>query len=132
MPINRVGLWKFYYPNGKLDSEYEYDSYGKMINEKSYNEYGTLTYSENKIDNVTTSISFFDNGQIERELISRLDFDGEIEILYEIQKTYYRNGQLFNQKSFEDGILQGTILTYDSTGALVLKLEYKNGLFNIK
>lgn len=129
VPENRVGLWTFYYPNGKVEYLIEYNTNGEMTNKKLYDENGILIFSEITTDNVTTSTTFFDNGRIETELISKEVIDGEIKTLYETEKTYYLNGQLLYQQSLEDGILEGTSTTYDSNGVLVLKIEYKNGFF---
>src|SRR5437667_10848507 len=45
-PKNRVGIWKFYYPTGALETFLQYNEEGELINEKDYNEEGKVTYSQ--------------------------------------------------------------------------------------
>ena len=35
---NRVGIWKFFYPNGTLETFSQYNEEGEIINQKEYSE----------------------------------------------------------------------------------------------
>src|SRR4051794_29925129 len=58
---NRVGVWKFYYVNGALETLLQYNKNGDLINDKTYSEDGKVTYSEATNGNITNIMSYYDN-----------------------------------------------------------------------
>lgn len=131
-----IGVWKTYYTNGKLKTMQEYDEYGKEVNYKYYFENGKLSYSEVYKNDITYTTDYDENGKIKFESVSHVvtesSDEGESETTSETYNKYYPNGQLLSKSSFEDGILQGNESFWDSTGNLVLTIEYKNGLIVTK
>lgn len=131
LPKKRIGIWRFYYPDGKLFDIFEYDDNGELINWKTYNGDGILIYSEADTDNFTNVIYYYDNGKIKTESISQVITksrgEDEYEITHGTQKWYFPNGQLHEQQYLEDGILEGVASIWDTSGNLVLSIKYKNG-----
>lgn len=132
LPTNRIGMWKFYFPNGELEHLQEYDKDGKLINQKTYSLNGTLIYSETVTDNITNANFYYDNGKIKTESISKIvtesNGDDDSETTHETLKEYLPNGLLYSQSNYKDGNLEGLKNIWDTTGNLVLSIEYKNGL----
>ena len=95
------GLWKKYYPNGKIKSEIEYKN-GKPS--------GKFT-------------TYFDNGQIEEKGTWKTGkFTGGYEM-------YYSNGQIRTQQTFnENGQREGKVVMYHPNGQKEIEFNTVNGV----
>lgn len=150
--IDKIGLWKFYYPNGNIESVHEYSDNGNLLNVqfyfptgsieiwKEYNEDGellnqktysidsTLIYSSVKKDNVYFSTFYYQNGNPETEVIAEINPETEEdENPNETYKYYYPNGQPFKHVEYIDGIAEGKSRIWDESGELMIEFKYKNG-----
>jgi len=129
---NRVGYWKFYYPNGKLEILAEYDNYGELLNSKNYNMDGKLIQSQNFTEDTITTIEYFINGNIKDESIFTIEVENKngsnFEIYYEKYSEFYNNGQIRGQKEYIDDILHGDAKIWSEDGQLILEYKYDNGL----
>jgi antitoxin component YwqK of YwqJK toxin-antitoxin module len=95
------GLWKKYYPNGKIKSEIEYKN-GKPSGK---------------------FVTYFDNGQIEENGTWKTGkFTGSYEM-------YYPNGQIRTQKTFnESGQPEGKVVMYHPNGQKEIEFTTVNGV----
>ncbi len=59
---NRIGVWTFYYPNGKISDQIEYDETGEKISSNEYDNKGLLTVSQTVQDNITKKLSIYQMG----------------------------------------------------------------------
>lgn len=126
-PLKKVGLWKFYSPNGTLSSFQQYNKNGELINFRNYNIKGVIENSGVYTKNTGTEFYYFEDGKIHIEWITRIEIKGEEETTYGTKKTYYRNSQMAEQSSYIDGERNGTTNIWDENGNLELSVEYKDG-----
>jgi len=122
----RIGVWKKYYDNKNIRYEGQFEA-GKEIG--VFNYYGELnskqpiivkTFSEaNDIAQVTY---FYDGGTLQSE--------GSMKGTNRIGKWLYYNTDgktIISEENYENGLLNGTVTTYFSTGKITEILNYKNG-----
>ncbi len=125
----RIGIWKFYYPDGQLESEREYDKDGKGIRYNGYSEKGVLLDSYALKDNLEIYSEFYDSGILKRETIvqtNSIDEDNTEQIEY--VKEFYSNGHPMEEYQRIDGELEGAVKKWDLSGNLVLETNYRKGL----
>lgn len=130
LPLKRVGIWKFYSPNGTLLSFQQYDKDGELINCRNYNIEGALENSGVYTKNTQNAFYYFEDGKIQIEWVARIETkegEGGEETTYGTKKTYYKNSQLAEQCSYIDDERNGITNVWDVNGNLVLSVEYKNG-----
>ncbi len=125
------GYWKNYYPNGNLKSEgnrkfFQLD--GPWI---FYNEEGDtleiIDYRKDMKNGYHIRYEYFtnDKGMKIRQLLFReLFFNNQQELVSE----YYRDGFLFQEVNYENGVKQGLTKEYDTAGNLVTILNYRNNI----
>jgi len=88
---NKTGLWQYFYGNGEISSEGNYDEMGKPEGEwKSYSKDGYLTFLQNYSD-------------------------GQLEGLY---SSYYKNGNLKFKVKYEKGRIIDSVVYYYDCGAI--------------
>jgi len=104
----KQGRWFTFYKNGNLQSEINYKDDLKHGYFKEYAENGDLL-----------RIQKYTNGVIQQEA-------AEIQKL-EVQNEYYANGKVKISAMFRNGVPEGILRQYDSTGAIEKTLLYKNG-----
>lgn len=131
-PRDRVGIWKFYFPNGKISAFLEYDKRGDLIVRKEFFETGIIKFSESVNDDIRTTIEYFENGTIRNEsiIVTRTE-DGEdysTDYSTETFKEFYPNGKLESSMTFIDGDLNGPKVLYDSNGVEMITVHYRNNL----
>lgn len=130
LPLKKVGVWRFYSPNGTLLYFQQYDKNGELLNYRKYNIEGVLQSSAVYSKNTGTQFNYFEDGKIEIEWIVRIETeegeDGK-STTYGTLKEYYRNGQMAEQSSYIDDELNGAKNVWDEKGNLVLSVEYKDG-----
>jgi antitoxin component YwqK of YwqJK toxin-antitoxin module len=129
----RVGVWKFYYPSGQLESEFEYDSSGERVRYNGYSETGVLIHSSTQNEDLEMQSDFFDSGIIESEITKKTDYvksedSGEEKEETEYIKEYYSNGHIKREYQRVDGAIEGIVKVWDLSGNLAIKINYHNGL----
>jgi len=124
----RVGVWKFYFPSKQLESEQEYDEKGELNRLNEYSDRGVLLASSSKKDNLWIQSQFYESGKLKSETVTQTD-EGEYQTLQTANvKEYYSSGRLFSESHYIDGLLDGTMTRWDSSGNIVLKVNYRRGL----
>jgi len=124
---NRIGTWKFYHPNGQLETHLDYNQEGDLLNEKLYLEDGTLHVSVT-YDDIDIETEYFENGVIKKEITTRHGEDEDELLNNVIRKTYHRNGTLKEQNGSENGKLNGLDQIWNEEGNLILEFKYDDGL----
>jgi antitoxin component YwqK of YwqJK toxin-antitoxin module len=143
--LQKDGLKKFYYPNGKISSE------GRLKNGKpdgywkSYNENGTIKSEGNRIDFELDSLwKFYDqDGKLLVDIHYKSGKKNGIKTTYLDKETvkehftddvkegytryYYPDGKIKQEIPFIRGFEQGFGKEYNSDGVIVTLTEYKRG-----
>lgn len=120
----KEGLWKKYWPNGKLKSEINY-SFGKPEGEYStYYENGQLEERANWINgkNVGKFNRFYDNGNPQQEF-----YFADNGKRNGIQKYYYDNGKMALEVSIVNGAEEGVMKRYNMDGSLKEESTFNAG-----
>ncbi|MCA9229545.1 MAG: toxin-antitoxin system YwqK family antitoxin [Planctomycetales bacterium] len=119
-----VGEWKFWYPNGQLC---------KTVSFKAGKPHGTWDVA--RPDGTRESTRSYEDGLRHNQWINYYE-DGEkrkLELTYNMGQVegqrllYYPNGQLQQQIPFENGVMQGTIITWDEQGNKVSEMDIEQG-----
>lgn len=123
----KVGLWKSYYPNGKLKSEIHYEMGRPMGRYKLYYENGQLEEAGNwkRTKNTGEFKRYYPNGN----LMQDFSFT-EAGLRTGEQNYYYSNGNLRLQGNWENGKESGLITEYYENGDISSKKYFSNGELN--
>lgn len=153
----RIGDWKFYNANGKIEYEMNYNEKGGKVSEKRYFEDGKIKYDDqfdgegvlvsgksyNKdgkiietiIENEDTYLktTYYLNGNIAEEYletkVAEKDEDGyEITNQKSIVREYYPSGNIREQSELLDNKPNGEKKIWDSTGVLLITVKYDDGI----
>lgn len=120
------GLWKAYYPDGKLKHQIHFDN--GIAKGKATFYYADGTIWEEGIWNEYCWIGdyrlYYPNGQMAYEWT--YNNQGRRE---GVQKYYYENGAVKYTGKWNNGQITGNVEVYDSTGILVQTRIYKDGIF---
>ena len=118
------GLFKYFCKNGKLKATNNHLNDGISVAHHSYHENGKIkakgVYKTQKKDSVWF---YYNNAEI---LI--LEEGYKMDVLHGVQKLFYpSNGQLMEQRTFNDGLKHGEWLKYFEDGKKWLVANYENG-----
>lgn len=120
----KIGLWKEYYPTGKLKSEITYQAGKPNGYAKLYYENGHISeegiWEENKW--IGDYKYYHLNGNIAYEW--KYNESGK---RTGIQKYYHENGKLMIEGEWKDGKENGTIKEFDKEGKLIAEKTFNNG-----
>jgi antitoxin component YwqK of YwqJK toxin-antitoxin module len=120
----KEGLWKRYWPNGKLRSEIFYN-YGRPLGEyKLFYENGKLeehsTWNNNR--NIGDFKRYYTNGNPQQQFIF-----GDNGKRNGLQKYYHENGKLAMEVNVLNGQESGVLKRYTQDGALAEEKVFENG-----
>jgi len=128
----RSGNWKFYYPSGKIEQDVEYNEDGEIISQKKYSENGKIVEYYIIQDKTELTITYHQNGNIKEEIkkekYSENKGDDESETSESIVKEFYDSGVLKEQTNYKDDNLNGEKKIWDSTGVLLIIVNYADGI----
>ena len=124
----RVGIWKFYFPNGQLEGEEEYDETGTLIRSNLYSPSGVLIASGSIKEGLMFTSDFYDSGMLKRETVTRIESDEDKSNGPVHYKDYYPNGHLMEELQTIDGEYDGPMKRWDENGNLVLEVNFHKGL----
>ncbi|MCQ2284667.1 MAG: tetratricopeptide repeat protein [Bacteroidales bacterium] len=145
---NRVGSWRYYYPDGTVSSVQEYDDNGKKVGTwTEYNPNKTIscigTYQNDKVTDVVEYSNYgkprihitYKNGQIVS--LTTLNPDSTVRENIPIKNkvltydTYTDNGwKISTQSRNINNELTGKSILYHSNGTIAREIEYANGAIN--
>lgn len=97
---NKEGLWKEFYPDGKIKSEGKYDN-GKQVGEWKF---------------------YHQNTKLEQT--GKFNKQGKPDGVW---RWYYDSGQLLREENFRAGLKDGMSVEYDENGNIIQEGEYING-----
>lgn len=135
--VKKIGLWTFYYSNGNIKTQAEYDNKGKFKTGKTYNFDKKIIYSQTNTENSQIETYYYKNGNIEKENIityeekevSETDKDSyDVVIKVVVSKEYLENGQLQSRKQIK--YIDGDkiyLKEWNKDQELILEIKYKNG-----
>jgi len=109
----KIGLWKTYYPSGKLKNEITYEAGRPKGPYTTYYENGQVEEKGNwsLTKNYGSFKRYYENGQVAQEF--EFDQSGKRN---GTQKYYYENGQLMITGNWNGGKEAGTVTEYYETG----------------
>tara|TARA_R110002096_G_scaffold435928_1_gene664361 strand:+ start:16677 stop:17546 length:870 start_codon:yes stop_codon:yes gene_type:complete len=120
----KVGLWKVYYPNGKLKSEITYKGSRPFGPYTLYYENGEIEEqgSWERTKNTGNFKRFHENGKVAQEFsfTETGKRTGE-------QKYYYENGNLRLKGTWQEGMETGEMREYYENGDLMAVKHFNNG-----
>lgn len=116
---------KTYYKNGKLalESLYENDKLNGI--EKMYNEDGSIVFETPYLNDKKHGFAKVYYNGLDSQFIEILYINGEKKE-DRTDKTYYKNGHLKMEESYEKGKRNGLIKYYDNDGNITYIQIYKN------
>jgi antitoxin component YwqK of YwqJK toxin-antitoxin module len=103
-----------YFPDGKIQQTYSYNSGKKEGLSKEYDKEG----------NIITLLEYNNDFLVSRERINRTDKNG---LKQGDWKEFYPGGGIKTEKTFKDDLIHGYYKEYDTRGKLVLTMLYDNG-----
>ncbi|MCD4772726.1 MAG: hypothetical protein K8R41_05005 [Bacteroidales bacterium] len=103
------GIWKYYYPDGKLKLVGKYKHGKKEGFFKEYSNVGDLAKAEK-----------FTNGIIQENVAKLKKLD--------VKKDYYKNGKVKIVASYKDGVPEGIRREYSEDGTIENSYIFKNGV----
>jgi len=110
----KEGTAYIYFPEGKIQQTFTYNSGKKEGLSKEYDREGSII----------TLLEYNNDYLVSRERINRFDNNrlkqGE-------WKEFYPNGAIKSEKTFKDDLIHGYYKEYDNRGKLVLTMLYENG-----
>ncbi len=116
---DRHGFRKFYYRNGQLESWSNY-KYGLRHGEqKYYDELGELQLV--RYYHFGTFLGYAYKGS-DGNLVDMIPYTKNLEI-----KSYFKNGKVSHESTFENGFYKGTAKYYHSNGKIAEEKAYVNG-----
>ncbi|MFA5297207.1 MAG: toxin-antitoxin system YwqK family antitoxin [Lutibacter sp.] len=149
----RNGVWKKYYDNKNIRYEGQFEA-GKEIG--VFNYYGELNSKHpivvKKFSKASDSAKvnfFYDDGKLQSEgimtgknrvgkwkyfntdgktIVSEENYDNGL--LNGTVVTYFSTGKITETLTYKNGVLHGNVLRYSSEGVLLDDLQYKNGKLN--
>jgi antitoxin component YwqK of YwqJK toxin-antitoxin module len=110
----KEGTAFIYFPDGKMQQTYSYNSGKKEGLSKEYDKEG----------NIITLLEYNNDFLVSRERINRTDKNG---LKQGDWKEFYPNGGIKTEKTFKDDLIHGYYKEYDTRGKLVLTMLYDNG-----
>lgn len=149
----KTGYWRFFYNNGELSAEGNYDDNGKLTGKwNNYNKNGQLSYIENYTNGELNGeyIGYYESGNVryratykdnmvQGKVTYYFDCDGiSSEVSYVNNKkngkgvSYFRNGNVFEEYNYADDSLQGENRGYYYNGKLKWVSLYQNNKINGK
>ncbi|MCX7862290.1 MAG: toxin-antitoxin system YwqK family antitoxin [Bacteroidales bacterium] len=124
----RIGVWKGYYPNGKIKHEITYQNGKPNGYAKFYYENGNISeegiWKENKW--VGDYKYYHPNGNIAYEW--KYSETGK---RTGVQKYYHENGKLMIEGEWKEGKESGTIKEYDNNGKLIAEKTFNDGQLDV-
>lgn len=124
----RTGIWRKYYPNGRIRYEGQFKN-GKEIGTFKFYDITTSKFpvviKKYSSSSDTAHVRFF-------TLKGKLKTTGQMIGKKRVGKWmyYFLNGKTFSEEYYKDGKLEGTLKNYYNSGKLLEETEYKNGLKN--
>lgn len=123
---------KLYYEDGKLKYDDQYDSEGELISRKLYNESGKIIETVIANEHIYLNTIYHENGNIKEEYFEKKvvekDEEDQTEWTETTVKEFYPSGILKEQTALLDNKLNGEKKIWDSTGALLIKVKYEDGI----
>jgi antitoxin component YwqK of YwqJK toxin-antitoxin module len=110
----KEGTAFIYFPDGKIQQTFSYNSGKKEGLSKEYDKEG----------NIITLLEYNKDFLVSRERINRTDKNG---LKQGDWKEFYPNGTIKTEKTFKDDVIHGYYKEYDTRGKLVLTMLYDNG-----
>lgn len=110
----KEGMAYIYFPDGKIQQTFIYNSGKKEGLSKEYDRDG----------NVITLLEYNNDFLVSRERINRIDTKG---LKQGDWKEFYPNGNIKSEKTFKDDLMHGYYKEYDNRGKLVITMLYDNG-----
>src|ERR1035437_1583063 len=110
----KEGTAFIYFPDGKMQQTFTYNSGKKEGLSKEYDKEG----------NIITLLEYNNDFLVSRERINRTDKNG---LKQGDWKEFYPNGGIKSEKTFKDDLFHGYYKEYDIRGKLVLTMLYDNG-----
>lgn len=135
---NPVGIWKTYYPNGKLFTYSDYSSSveGYLGQYREYDEHGSLIIEKRELESNNSNHYTFSNryykgtGILDWERITEvfIEYDEHHEIQTENEREiwFYENGKIRCEKYYEHGNLTH-IKMFDTNGNVLANIETDGG-----
>ncbi|WP_347923356.1 hypothetical protein [Pontimicrobium sp. SW4] len=133
----KVGKWMYYYPNGTILQEIDYNEVGDIVSLKEYDEDGKLSSMATDSDESRIHIEYYENGNIKYEDVMNkyteketveVDENNSAEVEVEsnqgVIKEYYKNGQIRTERRYEDDYQTGVEKFWNQQGQLVLEIEH--------
>lgn len=120
----KVGVWKTYYPSGKIKNEITYEAGRPKGPYTTYYENGQVEEQGNwsLTKNYGTFKRYYENGQVSQEF--EFDQTGKRN---GTQKYYYENGQLMIVGTWNGGKEAGTVTEYYETGEVKSVRVFNDG-----
>jgi uncharacterized protein len=103
-----------YFPDGKIQQTFIYESGKKEGLSKEYDKDG----------NIITLLEYNNDFLVSREKINRVDNKG---LKQGDWKDFYPNGGIKSERTYKDDLMHGYYKEYDNRGKLVLTMLYENG-----
>jgi antitoxin component YwqK of YwqJK toxin-antitoxin module len=110
----KEGIAYIYFPDGKIQQTFTYNSGKKEGLSKEYDRDG----------NVITLLEYNNDFLVTREKINRSDNKG---LKQGDWKDFYPDGKIKTEKTYKDDLLHGYYKEYDNRGNLTLTMLYDNG-----
>lgn len=148
---NKVGVWKKYYDDGKIESEIKYNEKSNITSLKEYHKNGKIAVYINNNGKIPVIKIYDENGRLQevrKQFIEFVDSGTEIGKFTEnllnsykvsnsseisknkkngLVKTYYDNGNIKTEKYYKKGVKSGISREYDENGNLIIEENYRNG-----
>ena len=120
----KVGLWKAYYPSGKLKSEITHENGRPKGPYTTYYENGQIEERGNWVlnKNMGKFTRYYENGQVQQDFT----FD-ETGKRNGVQKYYHENGQLMIEGNWNGGKEDGAVKEYYANGDLMSVRVFNGG-----
>lgn len=110
----KEGTAFIYFPDGKIQQTFSYNSGKKEGLSKEYDKEGKII----------TLMEYNKDFLVSRERINRTDNNG---LKQGDWKEFYPNGGIKSERTFKDDLMHGYYKEYDTRGKLVLTMLYENG-----
>lgn len=110
----KEGIGYIYFPDGKVQQTFTYNSGKKEGLSKEYDKEG----------NIITLLEYNNDFLVTREKINRTDNKG---LKQGEWKDFYPDGRIKTEKTYKDDLLHGYYKEYDTRGTLTVTMLYDNG-----